>query len=370
MAKGIEFLFKSKKVDYITGIGSITKDKKVSVKGKDGKTQLIETKNILLATGAVPRPLPNVKVDGEKVMTSREVLEIKKRPESMIIIGAGAIGVEFASFFHSFGTKVTLVEMLPQILPNEDAEVSDLLQKTFTKQGVEVLVNTKVESTDVSGKKVKITVSGAEKKTIEANVLLVAIGTVANLDKALGEGVKFDMDRGFVKTNDRYQTSMPGVFAAGDIIGPPWLAHVASHEAIEAVDGMFVAGKKPHKVHIFPGCTYCHPEVASVGITEKKAKESGIKYKVGKFPYRASGRAVTGGDVEGFVKLIVGEPHGEILGAHIIGANATELIAELGLAITLEATMDEILATIHAHPTLSEMIAEATWAAKGQAIHI
>jgi dihydrolipoamide dehydrogenase len=199
---------------------------------------------------------------------------------------------------------------------------------------------------------------------------LVAIGVQANLSGVLGEGLKLELDRGYVKTNDRYETSVPGIFAAGDIIGPPWLAHVASHEAIEAVEGMFVKGKKPKKVEVFPGCTYCQPQVASVGLTEKKAKEKGIKYKVGKFPYRASGRAVAAGEPEGFVKLLVGIPHGEILGAHIVGAEATELIGELCLAVTLEATVDEIMGTIHAHPTLGEMIAEATLASKGESIHI
>jgi dihydrolipoamide dehydrogenase len=369
MAKGIEFLFKSKKVDYVPGKGTITKDKKVVVTGADGKTQTLSAKNILLATGATARPMPGVKTDGKFVFTSREILANETQPKSIVIIGAGAIGVEFAYFFNAFGTKVTLVEMLPHVLPVEDNEVSETLLKSFIKGGIEVLTETKVEKVEVANG-VKVTVSGKNAKTIEADMLLVAIGVQANLEGVLGEGLKLDLDRGYVKTNDRYETSVKGIYAAGDIIGPPWLAHVASHEAVEAVEGMFVAGKKPHKVEVFPGCTYAQPQVASVGVTEQKAKEKGLKYKVGKFPYRASGKAVAAGDVEGFVKLIVGEKHGEILGAHIIGAEATELIAELGLAITLEATVDEIHATIHAHPTLSEMVAEATLAAKGGAIHI
>jgi dihydrolipoamide dehydrogenase len=373
MAKGIEYLFKSKKVDYVVGKAQIQGPadgaiKKVVVKDAAGKETTLTGKAILIATGAKARHLPGVPVDGEKVLTAREALANKVLPKSILILGAGAIGAEFAYFFNAFGAKVTLIEMLPQILPVEDAEVADLLKKSFTKQGIEVLVDTKVEKTEVTPKGVKLTISGG--KTLEADNLLVSIGIEANLDGLLGNGVKFDVDRGYLKTNDRYETSIKGIYAAGDIIGPPWLAHVASHEAIEAVEGLFVKGKKPHKVTNFPGCTYCQPQVASIGITEKKAKEQNLKFKVGKFPYRASGKAVAAGDPEGFVKLIIGEPHGEILGAHIIGADATELIAELGLAITLEATTDELSSTIHAHPTLAEMIHEAALAADGKPIHI
>ncbi len=373
MAKGIEYLFKSKKVDYVVGKAQIQSPadagiKKVVVTGADGKTQTLTGKAILIATGAKPRKLPGVEVDGVKVMTSREALATKTLPKSIIILGAGAIGCEFAYFFNAFGAKVTIIEMLPQILPVEDAEVAELLKKTFIKNGIEILVDTKVEKTEVGAKGVKLTVAGG--KVLEADHLLVSIGIEANLDGLLGAGVKLDVDRGYLKTNDRYETSIKGIYGAGDIIGPPWLAHVASHEAVEAVEGLFVPGKKPHKVTNFPGCTYCQPQVASIGVTEKKAKEQGLKFKVGKFPYRASGKAVAAGDPEGFVKLIIGEPHGEILGAHIIGADATELIAELGLAITLEATTDELSSTIHAHPTLSEMVHEAGLAAEGKPIHI
>lgn len=373
MAKGIEYLFKSKKVDYVVGKAQIESPadagiKKVVVTAADGKTQTLTGKAILIATGAKPRALPGVKVDGDKVMTSREALAVKTLPKSIIILGAGAIGCEFAYFFNSFGSKVTLLEMLPQILPVEDAEVADLLKKSFIKSGIEVFTDSKVEKTEVGEKGVKLTL--ADGKTLEAEHLLVSIGIEANLDGLLGNGVKFEVDRGYLKTNDRYETSIKGIYGAGDIIGPPWLAHVASHEAIEAVEGLFVPGKKPHKVSTFPGCTYCQPQVASIGVTEKKAKELGLKYKVGKFPYRASGKAVAAGNPEGFVKVILGEPHGEILGAHIIGADATELVAEFGLAITLEATTDEISATIHAHPTLAEMVHEAILAGEGKPIHI
>jgi dihydrolipoamide dehydrogenase len=373
MAKGIEYLFKSKKVDYVVGKAQIQGPadgaiKKVVVKDTAGKETTLTGKAILICTGAKPRQLPGVPVDGEKVLTSREALANKVLPKSILILGAGAIGAEFAYFFNAFGSKVTLIEMLPQILPVEDAEVADLLKKSFIKQGIDVLVDTKVEKTEILPKGVKLTITGG--KTLEADHLLVSIGIEANLDGLLGNGVKFDVDRGYLKTNDRYETSIKGIYGAGDIIGPPWLAHVASHEAVEAVEGLFVKGKKPHKVVNFPGCTYCQPQVASIGVTEKKAKEQNLKFKVGKFPYRASGKAVAAGDPEGFVKLIIGEPHGEILGAHIIGADATELIAELGLAMTLEATTDELSSTIHAHPTLSEMVHEAGLAAEGKPIHI
>jgi len=368
MAKGIEYLFKSKKVDYLVGKAQIQPDKKVVVTSADGKTQTLTGKAILICTGARAKALPGVKVDGDKVLTSREALAITKLPKSIIILGAGAIGCEFAYFFNAFGSKVTILEMLPQVLPVEDTEVADLLKKSFIKSGIEIFTDTKVEKTEVGGKGVKLTVAGG--KTMEAEHLLVAIGVEANLDGLLGAGLKLELDRGYLKTNDRYETSVKGIYGAGDIIGPPWLAHVASHEAIEAVEGLFVPGKKPHKVTVFPGCTYCQPQVASIGVTEKVAKEKGLKFKVGKFPYRASGKAVAAGDPEGFVKLIIGEPHGEILGAHIIGADATELIAELGLAITLEATIDEINTTIHAHPTLAEMVHEAALAGEGRPIHI
>ena len=371
MAKGIEFLFRSKKVDYVTGRARIEKDKKVTVTGADGKTQVLAGKNILLCTGALSRQMPGVRVDGKTVLTSREALALQKQPKSIAIIGAGAIGVEFAYFFNSFGTKVTLVEMLPQILPIEDKDVSELLTRAFTKSGIEVLTETKVDKVDAGAAGVKLTLDGKNPKVVDAEVLLVAIGLQPNLEGVLGEGLKLELDpKGWVKTDGKYQTSVAGIYAAGDIIGPPWLAHVASHEAIEAVEGLFVKGKKPHKVEIFPGCTYCQPQVASIGLTEAKAREKGLKFKVGKFPYRASGRAVAAGEPEGFVKLIMGQPHGEVLGAHIVGSEATELIGELGLAMTLEATVDEILSTIHAHPTLTEMIAEAALASKGEAIHI
>jgi len=373
MAKGVEYLFKSKKVDYVIGKAQLQAPadgaiKKVNVTGADGKTQTLTGKAIMICTGAKAKALPGVKVDGEKVITSREALALKTLPKSIVILGAGAIGCEFAYFFNAFGSKVTILEMLPQILPVEDAEVAEFLTRSFIKQGIEIHTETKVEKTEVAGKGVKLTVAGG--KTFEAEQLLVAIGVEAQLDGLLGNGVKFELDRGYLKTNDKYETSVKGIYGAGDIIGPPWLAHVASHEAIEVVESLFVPGKKPHKVTVFPGCTYCQPQVASIGLTEKAAKEKGLKYKIGKFPYKASGKAVAAGESEGFVKLILSEPHEEILGAHIIGSEATELIAEVGLAIALEATAEELATTIHAHPTLAEILHEAALAGDGRPIHI
>jgi dihydrolipoamide dehydrogenase len=369
-AGGIEFLFKKNKVDYIRGEGSVEKAGAVTVKAADGKVETHTAAKIMLATGCISRPMPGFPFNGKTVISSKEAMILPEQPKSMIVIGAGAIGIEFAYFYNTFGTKVTVVEMLPNLLPVEDTEVSQALEKSFQKQGIKVLTSHKTTKTETTANGVKITVEDAKgaSQVLEADVCLVAIGVSPLLP---GGAVKPALtERGYIQTNDRYETNIPGVYATGDIIGPPWLAHVASFEAIQAVNGMFQPGFKPKKVTNFPGCTYCQPQVASVGLTERAAKEKGLKYKVGKFPYMASGKARAIGELEGFVKLILGEPHGEVLGAHIIGSEATELIAELGLAITLEATIDEIEGTIHAHPTLSEMIHEATAQAHGHAIHI
>lgn len=366
LAGGVEFLFKKNKVDYLRGEATIDGPGKVSYRGADGKTQPIEGQYILIATGAVSRELPGLAVDGKAVVTSHDAMILDPRPESMIIIGAGAIGVEFAYFYNAFGTQVTLVEMLPNVLPIEDEEISKTLEKSFTKQGIKIFTNARVNKTESDGKRVRISLEGAKPQTLEADCTIVAIGVVPLVPKS----PEINRDkRGYIQVDDRYQTSIPGIYAAGDVIGPPWLAHVASWEAIQAVEGLFT-DHRPKKVTLFPGCTYCQPQVASAGLTEQAAKEKELKYKVGKFPFSASGKALAVGESEGFVKLIIGEPHGEILGAHIIGPEATELIAELVLAMSLEATYEEIEATIHAHPTLSEAVHEATGAAFNMAIHI
>ncbi len=365
-AAGIEYLFKKNKVDYVRGEASLAGPGAAAVKSADGKTQQLEAAKILIATGVVSRPMPGFPFNGKTVIGSREAMILEQQPKSIIIIGAGAIGVEFAYFFNAFGTKVTLVEMMPNILPLEDTEVSQTLEKAFAKQGINVLAGTKVVKAETGAKGVKIAVEGKKTETLEAEVCLVAIG----VQPLLPAGLSLQLTpRNFIQTTDRYQTSVPEIFAAGDIIGPPLLAHVASYEAIQAVEGMFTE-HVPKRINSFPSCTYCQPQVASVGLTERAAKEKGLKFRVGKFPFSASGKARAVGEVDGFVKLLFGEPYGELLGAHIVGAEATEMIAELGLALTLEATHDEIEACIHAHPTLSEAVHEATGQAFGAAIHI
>jgi dihydrolipoamide dehydrogenase len=368
LAGGVEFLFKKNKIDYLRGEGTFKDGKTIVVKAADGSTQEHTADKYLIATGTVSRQLPDFPFDDKFVIGSKAAMTLPKQPESIIILGAGAIGVEFAYFFNAFGTKVTLIEMLPRVLPVEDDEVSALLERSFTKSGIKVLTGTKVIGQELIKKGVQVTLEGKDGKpgeSLEGEVLLVAIGVAPVLPK----GLKLDLERGYIKTDARYQTNVPNVFAAGDIIGPPWLAHVAMWEAVQCIEGIY-AGHTPKKVGAFPGCTYCQPQVASIGLTERAAKEKGLKYKIGKFPFSASGKALAVGDSEGFVKLILGEPHGEILGAHIIGNEATELIAEMGLAMKLEATHEDIEATIHAHPTLSEAIHEATGAAYGLAIHI
>ncbi|MCP5530858.1 MAG: dihydrolipoyl dehydrogenase [Opitutaceae bacterium] len=370
MAKGIEFLFKKNKVDYGVGRGQISAPGMVSITDGEQKGKFLRTKNVLLATGCKMRRIPDLEYDGVRVMTSREALANTKMPKSIVIVGAGAIGVEFAYFYNALGAKVTLVEMLPQVLPVEDEEVAKLLHRSFDKQGIAVHVNTKCENFRVGKKSVKLDLVAGDKKTeVEAEVLLSAIGVTPNLEGALAANVKLELERGYVKVGDDYQTTVKGIYAAGDIIGPPWLAHVATFEGINAVNGMFGHGK-PKRVKTFPGCTYCQPQVASIGLTEKAAKEKKLDIKIGKFPFTASGKAVASAESDGFVKVIADAKTGEIYGAHIIGSEATELIAEYGLAIDMEATVEEIHHTIHAHPTLSEANMEAAAASLGEAIHI
>ena len=367
LAGGIEFLFKKNKVDYVKGFGSLTADGKVRVKKEDGSEDVLETKNAIIATGAKSRELPGLPYNGKSVISSKEAMVLPKQPKSMVIIGAGAIGVEFAYIYNAFGTDVTLIEMQPNLLPVEDDEIGQSLTKIYRKAGVKCLTDTKVVSTRDNGDSVTVTVENAAgREAISAEVCLVAIGVSPVLPG--GEQVALT-ERGFVQIDERYQTSLPGVYAIGDISGPPWLAHTASFEAVQCVDGIFVDGHQPKQVDQFPGCTYCYPEVASVGATERALKEKGVEYKVGKFPYQALGKAQASGETEGFVKILFGKEYGEILGAHILGENATDLISELGLALSMEATIDDIHATIHAHPTLAEAIHEATLDADGHAIH-
>jgi len=367
LAGGIEFLFKKNKVDYVRGFGAIVAPGKVEVTAADGSKSTADAKDIIIATGAKSRPLPPLPYNGTTVIGSKEAMVLGKQPKSMIIIGAGAIGVEFAYIYNAFGTKVTLVEMAPRLVPVEDDEIGDALEKSFIKQGIRCLANHKITKTEDKGSHVEVTVEGAkENGVLSADVVLVAIG----VQPVLPGGQQPELtDRGFVKVGDRYETSIPNVYAIGDITGPPLLAHTASFEAIQAVEGLYVEGHTPRKVTNFPGCTYCHPQIASVGKTERALKEEGIEYKVGKIPFVAIGKAIAAGEPDGFAKLLYGKKHGELLGAHLIGDNATELIAEMGLALDQELTSEEIHSTIHAHPTMSEVIHEATLAADGHAIH-
>ena len=373
MAKGVEFLFRKNKVDYFVGRAQVSVPGMVEITEGEHKGKFFKAKSVLLATGAKPRRLPDVPVDGERVMTSREALVPRKSPpKSIVIIGAGAIGVEFAYFFNAFGSKVTLVEMLPQVVPVEDEDVAKALQRSFEKQGMTVHVNTKVENVRVRKDKVELTLvkNGESNSTeVEAETLLIAIGVTPNLEGTLSKNVKLELDRGYVKVNDRYETSVKGVYAAGDIIGPPWLAHVATFEAVNAVNAIFGVGHVK-RVKIFPGATYCQPQIASTGLTEKACKEKSLAYKVGKFPFTASGKAVAAGDSEGFVKVISDAKTGEIYGVHILGNEAPELIAEYVLAMNMEGSIDEVHQSIHAHPTLSEALMEAAAATTGEAIHI
>jgi dihydrolipoamide dehydrogenase len=370
MAKGIGFLFKKNKVDHFIGTGQVMVPGMVEIKDGKDAGKILSTEKVLIATGCKARTLPDLEVDGEKVMTSREALVMKKQPKSIVIVGAGAIGAEFAYFLNAFGTKVTLVEMMDQVLPVEDEEVAKVVERSFKQSGIDCRVSTKVENIKVTKNGVSLDlIKGDSKESLKVDSLLLAIGVVANTQDLLSPKVQLEMDRGYITVNENYESSVPGVYAAGDIIGPPWLAHVATYEAVQAVQGMFGHGKAKRVGH-FPGCTYCLPQVASIGKTEKALKEEGIAYKVGKFPFQASGKAVASNTSEGFVKLLVGEQFGEVLGAHIVGADATEMIAEYGLALQLEATAEDIHHTIHAHPTMSEAMMEAAAAVFGEAIHI
>lgn len=367
LAGGVEFLFKKNKVDYLKGFGAIESEGKVSVTDKDGKKEVHEAKNIIIATGCKPRELPPLPFDGKAVLSSKHAMTMEKQPKSMLIIGAGAIGVEFAYVYKAFGTEVTLVEMQSTILPVEDREIGKALEKSYKKLGVNCLTDTKVTQFKNNGDSVTLTVENKKgTQDLTAETCLVAIGVAP----VLPGGTNPELDeRGYVKMDERYETSMKNVFVVGDINGPPWLAHTGMFEAVQCVEGLFVEGHTPRQVENFPGCTYCYPEVASVGKTEEALKEAGVDYKVGKFPFQALGKAQAIGETEGFVKLIYGKEHGELLGAHIIGENATDLIAEMGLALEMELTTEDIHGTIHAHPTIAEAIHEATLDADGHALH-
>ncbi len=371
MSKGIEFLMKKNKVDVIMGAGKVKPGKKIDVTAEDGKKTEYSANHIILATGARSRELPNLPQDGEKVIGYRQALSLPKLPESMIVVGSGAIGVEFADFYHSMGTKVTIVEFMPTILPVEDEEVSKHVEKSLKKAGISIMTNASVESVDTSGNGVKAKVKTAKgEEILEADVLLSAVGIAANVEGQGFEEVGIKTEKGRVLVNEWYETSVPGYYAIGDIIPTQALAHVASAEGITCVEKIKGLHVQPINYGNIPGCTYCHPEIASVGLTEKQAKEKGYELKVGKFPFSASGKATANGDTDGFIKVIFDAKYGEWLGCHMVGDGVTDMIAEAVVARNLETTGHEIIKSIHPHPTLSEAIMEAAAAAYGEVIHI
>lgn len=370
MSKGVEFLMRKNKIDVILGEAKVRPGKKVQVKTTDG-TQDYSADHIILATGARSRELPNLPQDGEKVIGYRQALNLPNFPKSMIVVGSGAIGVEFAYFYASMGTEVTIVEYMPNIVPVEDKDVSKELEKSFKKAGIKILTNSSVESVDTSGSGVKAKVKTKNgEETLEAEILLSAVGIAPNIENIGLEDVGIATDKGKVIVNDFYETNIPGYYAIGDLLPTQALAHVASAEGIicvEKIKGMHV---EPIDYNNIPGCTYCLPEVASVGYTEEKAKEAGFEIKVGKFPFSANGKATANGDTAGFVKVIFDAKYGEWLGCHMVGVGVTEMIAEAVVARRLETTGHEILKSVHPHPTLSEAVMEAVAAAYGEVIHI
>ena len=371
MSKGIQFLFKKNKIDHIQGFGKLKKGGVVEVTDKDGKKADFSAKNIIVATGAKSKELPNLKQDGQKIIGYREAMTLSKQPESMVVVGSGAIGSEFAYFYNTLGTQVTLIEVLPNIVPLEDEEVSKQLGRSFKKAKMKVMVEAMVQEVDTKGDKCKVKVKTKKgEEIIEADVVLSAVGVATNVEGIGLEDVGIEVEKGKVKVDDYYQTNVPGYFAIGDIVHGASLAHVASHEGITCVEKIAGLNPEPIDYNNIPGCTYTHPEVASVGYTEKQAKEAGFEIKVGKFPFTASGKASAAGAKEGFVKVIFDAKYGEWLGCHMIGENVTEMIAEAVVARKLETTGEEIIKAVHPHPTMSEAVMEAVAAAYGEVIHI
>jgi dihydrolipoamide dehydrogenase len=371
MSKGIQFLLKKNKIDVIKGFGTVKPGKKIDVKDDAGKTTSYDAKNILLAVGARSRQLPNLPQDGKKIIGYREAMTLAKLPKSMVVVGSGAIGVEFAYFYATLGTKVTVVEFLPAIVPVEDEEVSKQLERSFKKIGIEVMTSSSVESVDTKGEGCKVKVKTAKgEEIIACEMVLSAVGIQANLEGLGLEETGIATDKGKILTNPFYQTNIPGYYAIGDCVGGQALAHVASAEGIICVEKIAGQSPEPLDYNNIPGCTYCSPEIASVGYTEKAAKEKGYEVKVGKFPFSASGKASAAGAKDGFVKVIFDAKYGEFLGAHFIGANVTEMIAEVVAARKLECTGHDIIKTVHPHPTMSEAVMEAAAAAYGEVIHL
>lgn len=371
MSKGIQFLMKKNKIDVIMGTATIKKGGKVAVKDADGTTKEYSAKHTILATGARSRELPNLKQDGKKIIGYRQAMSLEKQPESLVVVGSGAIGVEFAYFYNAIGTKVTVVEYLDRIVPVEDEEISKQLERSLKKAGITILTGAEVQSVDSSGKLSKVQIKTAKgTETIEAETVLSAVGITPNIENLGLEEVGVKTEKGRVVVDDFYRTNVDGVYAIGDIVKGQALAHVASAEGITCVEKIKGLQVSPIDYNNIPGCTYCSPEIASVGYTEKAAKEAGYEIKVGKFPFSASGKASAAGAKDGFVKVIFDAKYGEFLGAHMIGANVTEMIAEVVVARKLETTGHEIIKAVHPHPTMSEAIMEAAADAYGEVIHL
>ncbi|MDO6812166.1 dihydrolipoyl dehydrogenase [Tenacibaculum soleae] len=371
MSKGVQFLMKKNKIDIINGFGKIKTGKKVDVTAEDGTVTEYSANNIIIATGARSRVLPNLPQDGKKVIGYREAMSLPSQPKSMIVVGSGAIGVEFAHFYNSMGTDVTVVEFMPNIVPVEDKDVSKQMERSFKKAGIKVMTNSSVESVDTSGDGVKATVKTKKgEEILEADIVLSAVGIKTNIENIGLEDVGIITDRDKILVNDWYQTNIPGYYAIGDVTPGPALAHVASAEGITCVEKMAGVHTEAIDYGNIPGCTYATPEIASVGLTEEKAKEAGYELKVGKFPFSASGKAKAAGTPDGFVKVIFDAKYGEWLGCHMIGAGVTDMIAEAVLGRKLETTGHEVLKAIHPHPTMSEAVMEAVADAYDEVIHL
>ncbi len=371
MSNGVQFLLKKNKIEVIAGEGKVKPGKKVAVTGADGKTTEYIAKHIIIATGGRSKELPNLKQDGKKVVGYRQAMVLPTQPKSLIIVGAGAIGVEFAYFYRTMGTEVTIVEYLPRLVPVEDEEVSKELERQFRKAGIKVMTSASVESLDTKGDGVKATVKTSKgTEELQADIVLSAVGFTPNIENIGLEEVGIKVDKGLIAVDEYYRTNVEGYYAIGDVVKGQALAHVASAEGITCVEAFAGHHPEPINYNNIPGCTYSQPEIASVGYTEAKAKEAGYELKVGKFPFTASGKATAAGARSGFVKLIFDAKYGELLGAHMIGANVTEMIAEIVVARKLETTGHEMIKSIHPHPTMSEAIMEAAAAAYGEVIHL
>ena len=373
MSKGVQFLMKANKIEVLNGTGVFKSAKDLSVQDDKGKEiESVKAKHFIIATGARPRELPSLKIDGTMIIDSERAMQLEKQPKKMVIVGAGAIGVEFAYFYNTIGTEVTLVELQKTLVPVEDEDIGKELAKIYKKKGVNVMTESSVEKVEKKGKGVKVTIKTKKgEEVVEADLVLSAVGVTGNIENLGLDKAGVETEKGAIKVdNSTYKTTADGIYAIGDVIGAPWLAHKASHEGVVLAE--LLAGQKPHPVNYnnIPGCTYCEPQIASVGYTEQKAKEEGLDIKVGKFPFSASGKAAGLGHEEGFVKVIFDAKYGEWLGCHMIGSHVTELIAEAVVARELETTAHEIISAIHPHPTLSEAVMEAAAEAYGEGVHL